>query len=330
MTKALRIRHGSFGRVAVLEMNRRLVVHAHPHAHLLFKVAGADGWFGLHHRRLPLGAEWAVAVNPWEPHWYPKAPGSAPSLILALHLDCAWLSARLDGFRGPQGFPCHGVRVSPRVRTLVSTLNAEMIYGEGEDRALVEELLITLADAMRRAPVATGERKSECFARVDPIDRRIRRSIEFMQSRIGERLGLETLARSVGLSRQHFFDLFRRSTALTPSVFWNMLRMEQAVGELGSGPRPIHDIAVDLGFSAQEQLRPLLPGPPGRKPARIPKRGGDDGRADRTANGAGPAPARAPEPRRRVLIGGRGRATCRRTIRSGFPATASGSGPTGS
>ena len=254
MTKALRIRHGSFGRVAVLEMDRRLVVHAHPHAHLLFKVAGADGWFGLHDRRLPLGAEWAVAVNPWEPHWYPKAPGSAPSLILALHLDPSWLAARLDDFPRRQCFPCHGVRVSPRLRTLVNTLNAEMIYGEGEDRAFVEELLVILADRMRRAPVGTTERKSECFTRVDPLDRRIRRSIEFMQSRISERLGLEALARSVGLSRQHFFDLFRRSTALTPSVFWNMLRMEQAVCELGSGLRPIHDIAADLGFSAQSNF----------------------------------------------------------------------------
>ena len=254
MTKALRIRHGSFGRVAVLEMDRRLVVHAHPHAHLLFKVAGGDSWFGLHDRRLPLGAEWAVAVNPWEPHWYPKAPGSEPTLILALHLDASWLAARLDGFRGPQCFPCHGVRVSPRLRTLVSTLNAEMIYGEGEDQAFVEELLVALADRMRQAPVATSEHKSEFCARVEPLDRRIRRSIELMQSRIGERLGFEALARSVGLSRQHFFDLFRRSTALTPSVFWNMLRMEQAVGELGSGLRPIHDIAADLGFSAQSNF----------------------------------------------------------------------------
>ena len=303
MTKALRIRHGSFGRVAVLEMDRRLVVHAHPHAHLLFKVAGADGWFGLHDRRLPLGAEWAVAVNPWEPHWYPRASGSAPSLILALHLDHSWLAARLDGFRGPRCFPCHAVRVSPRLRTLVSTLNAEMFYGEGEDRAFVEELLVTLADRMRQAPVATSERKSECFARVDPIDRRIRRSIEFMQSRISERLGLETLARSVGLSRQHFFDLFRRSTTLTPSVFWNMLRMEQAVGELGSGPRPIHDIAADLGFSAQSNFARFFRDHLGSEPARVPQRGGHRGRADSTGRGAGPGPRRTSEPRRRVLTG---------------------------
>ena len=254
MTKALRIRHGSFGRVAVLEMDRRLVVHAHPHAHLVFKVAGADGCFGLHDRKLPLSTEWAIAVNPWEPHCFPKAGDDPSSRILALQLNPSWLVARLDDFPGRQCFPCHGVRVSPRLRTLVDTPNAEMIYGGGEDRAFVEELLVTLADRVRQAPVATAERKSESFVRVAPIDRRIRRSIELMHSRIGERLGFETLARSVGLSRQHFFDLFRRTTALTPSVYRNTLRMEQAVCELGAGLRPIHDIAADLGFSAQSNF----------------------------------------------------------------------------
>ena len=219
MTKALRIRHGSFGRVVVLEMDRRLVVHAHPHAHLLFKVAGTDSCFGLYDLHLPLSTDWAVAVNPWEPHCYPRAPGSPPSLILALHIDPAWLAAHLDDFPGPPCFPCNGIRVHPRLRTLVNTLSAEMIYGEGEDRAFVEELLVTLADRVRQAPLATTERKSECITRVAPLDRQIRRSIEFMHSRISEHLGLEALARSVGLSRQHFFDLFRRSTALTPSVY---------------------------------------------------------------------------------------------------------------
>ena len=254
MTNALRIRHGPFGRVALLEMDRRLVVHAHPHAHLLFKVAGADGSFGLQDQRLLLSTEWGVAVNPWESHWYPKARGSAPSLILALHIDPSWLGVRLDAFRGSRCFPCHGVRMNPRLRALVNTLNAEMLYGGGDDRVFVEELLVTLADDIRQVPRATSSRKSEFFARVAPIDRRIRRSIELMHARIDEHLGLEALARSVGLSRQHFFDLFRRTTALTPSVYWNTLRMERAVCELGSGPRAIHDIAADLGFSAQSNF----------------------------------------------------------------------------
>ena len=45
MSTALRIVHGSFGRVALLDMDESLVRHAHPHCHVLLKVEGADTQF---------------------------------------------------------------------------------------------------------------------------------------------------------------------------------------------------------------------------------------------------------------------------------------------
>jgi len=45
MSTALRIAHGSFGRVALLDMDASLVRHAHPHCHVLLKVEGADTHF---------------------------------------------------------------------------------------------------------------------------------------------------------------------------------------------------------------------------------------------------------------------------------------------
>ncbi|MGC1665171.1 MAG: AraC family transcriptional regulator, partial [Bradyrhizobium sp.] len=38
MSTALRIAHGAFGRVALLDMDESLVRHAHPHCHVLLKV----------------------------------------------------------------------------------------------------------------------------------------------------------------------------------------------------------------------------------------------------------------------------------------------------
>jgi hypothetical protein len=45
MSTALRIVHGNFGRVALLDMDFSLVRHAHPHCHVLLKVEGADTQF---------------------------------------------------------------------------------------------------------------------------------------------------------------------------------------------------------------------------------------------------------------------------------------------
>ena len=60
MSNALRIARGRFGRVALLDMDRPLVRHAHPHCHVLLKVEGADTQFSVRDRLVPLTDESAV------------------------------------------------------------------------------------------------------------------------------------------------------------------------------------------------------------------------------------------------------------------------------
>ena len=59
MSDALRIRNGEFGRVALLDMDRSLVRHAHPHCHVLLKVDGADTSFLVSDYVAPLTDETA-------------------------------------------------------------------------------------------------------------------------------------------------------------------------------------------------------------------------------------------------------------------------------
>ncbi|MBC7779351.1 MAG: helix-turn-helix transcriptional regulator [Proteobacteria bacterium] len=75
-----------------------------------------------------------------------------------------------------------------------------------------------------------------------------------MRDNVGGRLDLEHLARACGLSRPHFFELFRRDLQLSPGVFWNMLRMEQALARLDACNTPLSTVAADLGFSAQSNF----------------------------------------------------------------------------
>ena len=67
MSTALRIAHGAFGRVALLDMDRPLVRHAHPHCHVLLKVEGADTAFVVGDTVYPLTDDTAVLVNGWQP-----------------------------------------------------------------------------------------------------------------------------------------------------------------------------------------------------------------------------------------------------------------------
>src|SRR5208282_2602600 len=82
---------GKFGRVALLDMDRSLVTHAHRTCHVLLKFGGADTAFLVRGKVCPLKDDTAVLVNAWEPHAYTHAPSAPQTIILALYIDPLWL-----------------------------------------------------------------------------------------------------------------------------------------------------------------------------------------------------------------------------------------------
>ena len=75
--------------------------------------------------------------------------------------------------------------------------------------------------------------------------------MRLMSEKLGEELELDDVAREAGLSRPHFYKLFRKQTGLTPNLFLNTLRMERAIDSLTSTDKSVTDIGFDLGFSSQ-------------------------------------------------------------------------------
>jgi len=82
-------------------------------------------------------------------------------------------------------------------------------------------------------------------------DFRIRKALGLIQDTLGDFQGLDGIAREVGLSRPHFFKLFHEQVGVTPAIYLNSLRMEQAIAQLASGDHPVTEIGFDLGFSSQ-------------------------------------------------------------------------------
>ena len=77
------------------------------------------------------------------------------------------------------------------------------------------------------------------------------KAIALMRANLAARMSLDELARAVGLSRPHFFKLFKQFMGVTPNVYINTLRSENAISDLLSTPKSVTDIAFDLGFSSQ-------------------------------------------------------------------------------
>ncbi|MDE2229064.1 MAG: AraC family transcriptional regulator [Alphaproteobacteria bacterium] len=252
MSNALRIAHGRFGRVALLDMDASLVRHAHPHCHVLIKAEGADTHFMVRDQLVPLTANNAVLINAWEPHAYVHDPSHPRTVILAFYIEPGWLS----GFRrnwgasaAPGFFERHSdwltAAIRRRANELAAVLMAAPDAGEAQE-ALISELMIAVIE--RYAPWrSTMLRDFEPDGRVDY---RIRRALISIRGNSAGVTDMTCLAREVGLSRTHFFRLFGRTMDISPRVFLNTVRMETAVAEVMDGDTGMAEVSDRLGFSA--------------------------------------------------------------------------------
>jgi AraC family transcriptional regulator len=252
MSNALRIAHGKFGRVALLDMDASLVRHAHPHCHVLMKAAGADTQFLVRDRLVPLTDESAVLINAWEPHAYVHDPNRPRTQILALYIEPHWLS----GFRPnwaasgvPGFFSRNGERITRALRRRASEL-AEAMVAAPADGPAQETLISTLMIGVLERYTSWRSAAVPDAAASGSVDFRLRRALAMIRSDPGSIVDMTALARRAGLSRAHFFRLFGEAMKIPPRVFLNTVRMETAVGEVMDGEHGITEVSDRLGFSA--------------------------------------------------------------------------------
>ena len=254
MSDALRIAHGAFGRVALLDMDRSLVRHAHPHCHVLLKVDGDDTQFLVGDHVAPLTDDLAVLVNAWETHAYVHDPSRKNALILALYIEPDWLRSFRPNWAAsgsPGFFEQSAGEVSAHIRQTALDLAAEMVHEPGASRRqeeLLSELMIAVIE--RFTPWRSIGASLREIARSSAVDFRVRRAISLMRSDPAAPLSIERLASEAGLSRAHFFRMFETSTGVTPHVFLNVLKVELAVGAVVDGEESFSAIGDRLGFSA--------------------------------------------------------------------------------
>jgi AraC family transcriptional regulator len=255
VTRACSIFRGRFGRVALLDMDTSLVGHAHPHCHLIFKVAGPDQEFEVEGKAVPLRRDTVVAVNAWQQHAYDHRPSGERTLFLAFYIEPNWLAEADRIFLGcarPRFFPRACVAIGAEIERLRTHLVEHMAEGT-IDRP--EELQQLILDLCLEVSYGFADWRS-CRSPVSgaPRDFRIGRALRYMRDGVGGPLDLDGVARVSGLSRPHFNHLFRACIGLSPRLYLNALRIEAAVGRLHQQDDGIGVISDALGFSAQSNF----------------------------------------------------------------------------
>ena len=253
MSKALRIAHGSFGRVALLDMDYSLVRHAHPHCHVLLKVEGADTQFLVDDAIHPLTDESAVLINGWQPHSYVHKPLQPRTVILALYIEPEWLQIFRPGWvasGGPGFFNQPTGAITPWIRNLTMNLAIDMMTRPACRTAHEETLSNLMIAVIERFTPWKSYPASVRELRAASGDWRIRRAVAAMRQAVNEGDDVDGWAKQAGLSRAHFFRLFESSIGVPPKVYMNALRMERAMELVLDHPQSLCAISSELGFVA--------------------------------------------------------------------------------
>jgi AraC-like DNA-binding protein len=95
----------------------------------------------------------------------------------------------------------------------------------------------------------TAEQLQAMPVRRRMIDYRLRVAIAHMQDNLSTPKVAEEVAEVVGLSRSRFFELFHDQLGTSPLVFWNAMRLEEALTRLSARDENMTSMAMTLGFS---------------------------------------------------------------------------------
>lgn len=250
MSTALAVHHGRFGRVALYRLNKSFATHAHREAHIVFHLGGTDSRMMVSDVPAEVSETHAAAINPWQPHCFLPGDKTRGSLFLVLYINPAWF---LEAGRNAQSalrFGRSEIAVTGQIGRLVKLVTAALSADEASplfDGHLYELTRCCYEQSWQWTSADAALRDRWFGIR----DFRIRNSIKLMRAHLCDELALDWVAAESGLSRPHFYKLFRQNIGVTPNMYLNTLRMETSIERLATTGDPVTAIGLDLGFASQ-------------------------------------------------------------------------------
>lgn len=249
MSRAIAAHHGAFGRAAVLELDHSMPMHAHREGHLIFYVSGPPSTLFVAGDEYSVGPNTAVAISPLLPHRFQVGLGDQNIVTLTLYIDPQWFRQSADSLLPALRFGRPGISVDPAMQSELMALYTQLC--EGETRATLDRALYQLTERCFRESWRAHGGLSAHVHEQRALDNRIRKSITLMADHVASDLNIDTIAREAGLSRPHFYRLFRENIGVTPNVYLNTLRAEAAIERLTTTDQAVTSIGLDLGFASQ-------------------------------------------------------------------------------
>ena len=211
MSEAVAVLHGAFGRVCLYSMDRTMVPHAHREGHLLFHVQGGPAEVYVDGCAIPLGPGQAVAVSPWQTHFYSQPVPGEQTIVLVLYIRPTWFRNAIGSRASALRFGCGALEVS---HVLGRLMDVSAMLDRNQDDPAINDWLLALTEYC----FDKSWHGSDAVGRCPGIhDFRLRKAIQLLEQRVSEPVELDAVAREAGLSRPHFYKLFRQQVGVTPT-----------------------------------------------------------------------------------------------------------------
>ena len=251
MSRAIAAHHGVFGRACLYELTRPMSMHAHREGHLIFHIAGPSPHCIVSGEHVDVKKGQGVAVSPLQPHDFHVLKNRNTSvLLLVLYINPAWFLGINDQPEPIFRFGRNRVAITPEINQGVNHI--AKLLASGNAHMALDEHLQSLTQASYCQTWQAAEHSAVHPAEHQIArDYRISKSIQLMKDRVSIDVNLDEIASSVGLSRPHFYRLFRENMGITPNVYVNTLRMEEAIERLIKTDQAVTSIGLDLGFATQ-------------------------------------------------------------------------------
>jgi len=252
MTGPIGAYDGRFGRLFSVASSRRLVAHAHPEWQFIFNIKGAPARFRVG-TPMPIREGEVLAIPPWATHSKGAGVG-APSWMVSLLIAWPWLrevqESGLISAVVPAELPAEPwrARLPKPSRQLLERLCVVALARPDGTRDGFERDLAKLLSSVIAARAA--RREPRVLATSRHVDHRIRKALAIIRTGRRRRLRLGDLAGEVGLSRAHFFKLFKQGVGTSPLHAIDCTRIAWAVRALETD-QPIAELADELGFSTR-------------------------------------------------------------------------------
>jgi len=250
MSEAISVHHGDFGRAALYQLTKPIVTHAHREGHLIFYIDGGVGQVCVGPDRLDLDTKHAVAVSPWESHNFELLDPDNPCLCLVLYIKPMWFVETGQSADCGMSFGSPKIQLTPELQRWAARLTALLMEEEDSDQ-FDSHLYEAASLCYEQSWCGAQDRSMTALARTKFSDYRVRRSLKLMRENYADEVEIDWLAREAGLSRPHFFKLFKKQMGITPNLYLNTLRTEQAIEDLMTSGKSVTEISYDLGFSSQ-------------------------------------------------------------------------------